>query len=210
MSGMMVPPLRDPRPGDFHATMARPSDIDPIRLCMTEEESASWRFLNHRTAQAAVATPCWDCTEDFAAEMRPFGLCNGSPGEPLRACPAHGEQAGDWWIVVHRAGGPPGYICRRCNEEAKVERERQRISAHNHATYLRIMGDPERAARRKDTQAARWKVRLGTPGVREKKRAQDAERQRRRYAEDPVFRQSRLETNRARPSRARRRKDAPE
>ena len=166
MRGMIAPRLRIPQlGGDLQATMSRPSEIDPIQRCMEAEESASWRFLNRRTMQANAATPCWDCTEGFAAEMRSLGLCDGSPGEPVRNCPTHGLQDGDWWIVVRRRGGPPGYICRRCNDDANVERERLRISALNHANYLRIMGDPEKAAHRKVQASARRLVWIDLPWV---------------------------------------------
>ena len=51
--------------------------------CMDEDEYAGWQAHNQRVSlpQGAFAeSPCQDCMESYAAEMRNAGRCDGEPG----------------------------------------------------------------------------------------------------------------------------------
>jgi hypothetical protein len=91
---------------------------------MTDEELADWTFFNWQArTQATVATPCEDCTDLFAAEMRALGLCTGFPG-PQRycgRCKRWWPDGPDHWLPFAR-GNRACYACRICRRRVRQAR----------------------------------------------------------------------------------------
>lgn len=59
------------------------ADYDgPIRQskCMTRQEFLSWLAPNLEAGPDMAASPCEDCTPEFAERMRAQDQCNGTPG----------------------------------------------------------------------------------------------------------------------------------
>ena len=48
--------------------------------CMDEREYTEWMVLNKRALTHRTPSPCDDCTDAFAAEMRAEDRCDGTPG----------------------------------------------------------------------------------------------------------------------------------
>jgi hypothetical protein len=79
-----------------------------IPACMSREDLAGWLRHNAKSMLSADdrrQPPCADCTEEYAAEMRALGRCNGRPGWTWR--PGWSEGAGSDVRASEFAGARP-------------------------------------------------------------------------------------------------------
>ena len=155
-----------------------------IPTCMTDEELADWNRLNTQARTRLInSTPCEDCTDLFAAEMRAVGLCNGFPG-PQRYCATclrwWPDDEQHWATRLRRACC---LVCRRRRQAA--------------TRYLRDRRNPARWAAVLARHRRSYATRMLDPSFRARENARDSDNKRTRYQTDPEYRERVLARNRA-------------